>query len=65
VQRHHNQKHCVAQRDVGGKTRRCNLGPTSGTKCEAARGEAADVLGDLRKGKDPKKKSECLGVPKT
>src|SRR5262245_33564349 len=53
-----NQRLYIAQRDVNGKSRRVTLGTVSGLKLEAARRRAEDVLDDLRRGIDPKKKEK-------
>ena len=53
-----NQKLYVAQRDVGGRTRRITLGTVSGLALDAAKKRAEDVLDDLRRGIDPKQKSK-------
>jgi hypothetical protein len=51
-----NQKLYVAQRDVGGRTRRVTLGTVSGLALDEARKRAEDILDDLRRGIDPKQK---------
>jgi integrase len=48
----------IAQRDVKGKSRRITLGTVSGLTLEAARRRAEDALDDLRRGVDPKQKSQ-------
>jgi integrase len=53
-----NQKLYVAQRDVGGRTRRVTLGTVSGLTLDEAQERAEDVLDDLRRGIDPKQKSK-------
>lgn len=53
-----NQKLFIAQRDVGGRSRRVTLGTVGGLALDAARRRAEDVLDDLRRGIDPKSKSK-------
>ena len=53
-----NQKLYVAQRDVGGRTRRITLGTVSGLALDVAKNRAEDILDDLRRGIDPKQKSK-------
>jgi integrase len=53
-----NQRLFIAQRDVGGRTRRITLGTVSGLTLDVARRRAEDALDDLRRGIDPKKKSK-------
>jgi hypothetical protein len=53
-----NQRLFIAQRDVGGRTRRITLGTVSGLTLEAARRRAEDALDDMRRGIDPKKKAK-------
>ncbi|WP_316205926.1 integrase family protein [Bradyrhizobium sp. SZCCHNR3058] len=53
-----NQRLYIAQRDVNGKSRRVTLGTVTGLTLEEARRRAEDVLDDLRRGLDPKKKEK-------
>jgi integrase len=46
----------IAQRDVNGRSRRVTLGTVGGVKLEEARERAENMLDELRRGLDPKKK---------
>lgn len=53
-----NTKTFIAQRDLpGGKARRVTVGAVAEISLDVARKRAADILDDLRRGRDPKKKS--------
>jgi integrase len=53
-----NSRTYIAQRTIpGGRTRRVTIGAVNEISVETARGRAANVLDDLRRGLDPKKKS--------
>jgi integrase len=52
-----NAKTFIAQRDVGGRTRRVTIGAFGEIPVAKARHEAADVLHSMRKGVDPKAKA--------
>jgi hypothetical protein len=52
-----NVKMYIVQRDLpGGKPRRVNIGPYNGLSFKEADKRAADMLDDLRRGNDPKRK---------
>jgi integrase len=51
-----NSKTYVVQRDVNGKARRCTVGACNELTLEQARAAAADLLHDMRRGIDPKRK---------
>jgi integrase len=51
-----NQRLFIAQRDVSGRSRRVTLGTVTGLALAEARQRAENVLDDLRRGIDPKKK---------
>ena len=52
-----NVKMYIVQRDLpGGKPRRVNIGPCNGLSFKEADKRAADMLDDLRRGNDPKRK---------
>ena len=52
------QRVYIAQRDVGGKTRRITLGTVSGVTLDIARQRAEEALDGLRRGVDPKKREK-------
>ena len=60
-----NQRLYVAQRDVGGRTRRVTLGTVSGLPLQEARQRAEDMLDALRRGVDPKKKDPASATLQT
>jgi integrase len=51
-----NQRLYICQRDVNGRARRVTLGAVNEIKFEVARQRAKNMLDDLRRGHDPKKK---------